>query len=117
MKQIVASRNDVVFFLKMYPILQLHPQAYAKSQTIVCEKSNSKALSLLEDVYAKRAIPAPSCKTNVIDENIALAKKLGVTGTPSMIFNDGVKVSGAMSKEDLISLIETHKHKAAVKTK
>lgn len=115
MKQVVASRSDVVFFLKMYPILQLHPQAYAKSQTIVCEKSNSKAMSLLEEVYAKRTIPAPLCKTNVIDENIALGKRLGVTGTPSMVFNDGVMVSGAMSKADLVNLIE--KHKVAAKMK
>jgi thiol:disulfide interchange protein DsbC len=109
MKQIVAKRKDVVFFLKMYPILQLHPQAYAKSKTIVCEESNEKALLLLEDVYAGRTIAKPSCNTNVIDENIALGNKLSVNGTPTLIFNDGVKVSGAMSESALIKLIDLHK--------
>ena len=89
----------------MYPIVQLHPEAYAKSKTIVCEEDNEKAIKLLEDVYAKRSIKAPECNTNVIDENIQLAARLRITGTPTLVFPDGTKVSGAMDANTLLGLI------------
>ncbi len=108
MKQIVKERNDIVFYLKLYPIIQLHPQAYDKSKAIVCEEDNEKALKLLEDVYARRTIASSSCKTDVINKNIQIANKLGVTGTPTLIFTDGFKTSGAMQKEALLQLIDSH---------
>ncbi len=101
MKKIVKERNDIVFYLKMYPLTSIHPDAYNKSKTIVCEKS----IKVLEDAYAKKTIPAPSCKTDAIDKNIALAKKLGIRGTPAIILPDGRLVSGNKKAEDLIKLI------------
>lgn len=104
----MKTRNDIAFYLKMYPILQLHPEAYAKSKAIVCEEDNEKAIRLLEDVYAKKRIKAPQCDTNVIDENIRLAGKLRITGTPTLVFPDGIKVSGAMDAAKLLGLIQKH---------
>ncbi len=106
MKQIIEKRKDIVFYLKMFPLIKLHPQAYEKSKSIVCEKSNEKAIRLLEDAYAKKEIPKPSCDTKVIDENIQLAKKLGITSTPKLVFDDGRIASGAIKAEELIKLIE-----------
>jgi thiol:disulfide interchange protein DsbC len=109
MKQIVKKRDDIVFYLKMYPILQLHPAAYDKSKTIICEQDNEKAMKLLEEVYAKKTIPSPSCKTDIVDKNIALANKLGVTGTPTLIYFDGSRSSGALEKDALLQMIDTRK--------
>ncbi len=105
-KQVIEKRKDIVFYLKMFPLRQIHPQAYEKSKTIVCEKSNEKAIKLLEDAYAKKEVPKPSCDTKVIDENIELAKKLGITSTPKLIFGDGRTAGGAIKAEELIKLIE-----------
>ncbi len=110
MEQVVKERKDIVFYLKMYPIISLHPEAYDKSMTIVCEESNEKAIKLLEDVYAKKEIPKPGCKTNVINENILLGQKFGISGTPTIVFADGSRKSGAMSAADLIKLIDSKKH-------
>jgi thiol:disulfide interchange protein DsbC len=106
MKQIIEKRKDIAFYLIMFPLVKLHPEAYDKSKTIVCEKSNEKALKLLEDVYAKKEIPKPTCDTKVIDENIQLAQKLGISGTPALVFGDGRKVSGAMDADKLEALID-----------
>lgn len=106
MKQVIEKRKDIVFYLKMFPLRQIHPQAYEKSKTIVCEKSNEKAIKLLEDAYAKKEIPKPSCDTTVIDENIKLAEKLGINSTPTLIFDDGRTARGAIKAEELIKLIE-----------
>jgi thiol:disulfide interchange protein DsbC len=108
LKKIVKDRNDVAFYFKIFPILQLHPEAYEKSKTILCEKSNEKALGLLEDVFDKKTIPKPSCDTEAVDENIELAKRLGISGTPTLIFSDGRVVSGALKADDLIKMIENN---------
>lgn len=106
LKKVVEQRKDIVFYLKLFPLVQLHPQAYKKATTIACEKSNEKALGLLEDVFAKKTIPEPSCKTTIIDDNTALANKLGINGLPTLIFEDGRVVSGALKAEDLIKAID-----------
>lgn len=113
MKQVIEKRKDVAFFMKMYPLVSIHPKAYNKSKTIVCEKtkSNENAIKLLEDVYAKKDIPEPPCETDVIDKNIALGQKLGINGTPTLVFSDGSLVSGALSADDLIQIIDGKKQK------
>ncbi|GBE00439.1 thiol:disulfide interchange protein DsbC precursor [bacterium BMS3Abin07] len=106
MKQVVKKRKDIVFFLKMFPLVKIHPQSYDKAKSIVCEKSNDKAIKMLEDVYAKKAIPKASCNTTAIDDNIKLGQKLGTGGTPTLIFSDGRVKSGAMNADQLIQLID-----------
>lgn len=100
MKQILKDREDIVFYIKMFP-LKMHPTAYKKAKAIVCEKS----LRLLEDAFKGRTLPEPSCETEVIDENIKLAKRLGITGTPTVILPDGAVVRGYKNAGALIKLI------------
>ena len=68
----------------MFPLVKLHPKAYEKSMTIVCKKS----LALW-----KTTLPAKNflseCKTKEIDENLKLGERLGISGTPAIIFPDG----------------------------
>ena len=80
----------------------MHKDAYAKAKAIVCEKS----LSLLEDAFAKKTLPAPKCETSVIDDNISLAQKLGISGTPAIIMPDGRLLPGYLEADALIHQIE-----------
>ena len=100
MKKVVAERKDIVFYIKMYP-LPMHKDAYDKAKAIVCEKS----LALLDDAFEKKPLPKPKCETTVIDENIKLAQKLGISGTPAMIFPDGKLVPGALDAKAIIEKI------------
>ncbi|MCK4739236.1 MAG: DsbC family protein [Deltaproteobacteria bacterium] len=101
LKKVVAKRKDIAFYLKMFP-LPFHPTAFDKSKTIVCENS----MQLLEDAYAGKKIPAPKCDTKAIEENIALAKKLGISGTPAIIFPDGRHQPGALGADDIINMLD-----------
>jgi thiol:disulfide interchange protein DsbC len=101
MKQVVKEREDIAFYIKMYP-LPMHKTAYDKAKTIVCEKS----LSLLEDAFERKTIPPPQCDTSVIDENIELAKKLGISGAPAIVMPDGRLISGYRDAKTLIELID-----------
>jgi thiol:disulfide interchange protein DsbC len=101
MKKVLEKRTDIVFFIKMYP-LPFHKNAYKKSQSIVCEKS----LDLLEDAFAKKSLPEPKCETAALDENIELAKKLGIQGTPAIILPNGSIIPSYKDADSLISLID-----------
>ncbi len=103
MKKVVKERDDIAFYLKMYPLTSIHPDAYEKAKTIVCEKS----IKVLEDAYAKKPIPSPSCETDAVDKNIELAQKLGIRGTPAIIFPNGKVRSGNTTAEELIKMIES----------
>ncbi len=100
-KKIIAERDDVVFYIKLYP-LPIHPQAYAKSMTIVCEKS----ARLLEDAFDGKTLPEPKCETTEVDDNIKLAAELGISGTPAIIFPDGRLLPGYVPANVLMDLLK-----------
>jgi thiol:disulfide interchange protein DsbC len=101
MKQIIATRKDIAFYIKMYP-LEFHKDAYWKSKSIVCNNS----LQLLQDCFDKKEIAKTDCKTEEVDNNLKLAKSLGITGTPAIILPDGRLRIGAMPEAELIKLID-----------
>ena len=100
MKQVTDQRKDIVFYIKLFP-LKNHPEAYQKSKSIVCEKS----LALLEEAFEKKPIPKPKCETSVVDENIKLAEKQGITSVPSLVLPDGRIFPGYKDARSLIQLI------------
>ena len=100
MKQVTDQRKDIVFYIKLFP-LKNHPEAYQKSKSIVCEKS----LALLEEAFEKKPIPKPKCETSVVDENIKLAEKQGITSVPSLVLPDGRIFPGYKDAKTLIQLI------------
>lgn len=102
LKKIVETRKDIAFYIKLLP-LKMHKDAYSKSKAILCEKS----LKFLEDNFEGKQIPKPSCEAKEIDENIKLAEKLGITGTPTIIMPDGRVFQGFFTADKLLSLIDS----------
>ncbi len=101
MKKVLEKRKDIVFFIKLFP-LPMHPDAARKSKTIMCENS----LALLDDAFAKKKIEDPKCDTKVIDENIKLGEKLGINGTPNIIFANGKQIPGAIDADKIIEAVD-----------
>jgi len=104
MKQIVAKRKDIAFYIKFLP-LEFHKDAYWKTKSIVCNKS----VKMLEDNFEKREIPKTECATDEIENSIKLAKSLGIGGTPSLILPDGRLKIGALPEAELLDLIDGKK--------
>lgn len=100
-KKVVAKRQDIAFFIKMYP-LPMHQGAYEKAKSIVCEKS----MALLDDAFAKKPLPEAKCDSTAVDDNLKLAEKLGIRGTPAMIMPNGMIVPGFKETDSLIELID-----------
>ncbi|MEW6067411.1 MAG: DsbC family protein [Nitrospirota bacterium] len=101
LRKVLDKRKDITFYIKLYP-LKMHPNAYDKSITIVCEKS----LKLLEDSFERKNLPALKCSTSEVDKNIEIAEKLGIMGTPAIILPDGGIIRGAIDADSLIALID-----------
>ncbi len=108
MKEVIAQHPDIAFLIKIFP-LAMHPTAKPKAQTIVCSKLKGEveqALQFLEDSLAQKILPPPACDTDVVDENIALAKKLYITSTPTLIMPDGRVLPGFKKAEQIISSLK-----------
>ncbi|MBI1912067.1 MAG: DsbC family protein [Deltaproteobacteria bacterium] len=100
-KKILAKRNDVAFYIKMYP-LAIHPEAYEKSKAIVCNKS----AKLLNDAFTGKKLPKAECETQELDNNIKLAEDLGLRGTPALVFPDGRLLPGYVPSEAILGLLD-----------
>jgi len=101
MKQIIAKRNDIAFYIILHP-LPMHKGAYKKSQAILCEKSQA----LLDDAFAGKAVSEPTCPADAVERNIALAKTLDFSGTPTLVREDGTVLSGFLPEEKLLEWID-----------
>jgi thiol:disulfide interchange protein DsbC len=101
MKKVLEERKDIVFYIKLYP-LPMHKDAYGKAKTVVCEKS----LALLEDAFANKPIPPAKCETSAIDDNMKLAEKLGIRGTPAIIMPNGTIIPGFKDAPSLMNAID-----------
>lgn len=103
MKEIVKKRKDIAFYIKLFPLVKLHPQAYEKSKAVMCKNS----LKLLDDAFEGKDVPKADCDTKALDENTKLAEKLGISGTPAIILPDGRLVPGYVDSATLLKLMET----------
>ena len=107
MEKVVAKHDDIAFFIKLYP-LAMHPEAYDKARTIVCarsKESNERALVLLSDSLAGKALPPPACVSDQVDKNIALAKELHISSTPTLIMPDGRVLPGYKEMAKIIEAV------------
>ncbi len=106
MKQVVAERKDIAFVIKLYP-LPMHKGSYEICKTIAC---GGFKLSLLDDAIDKKPLPENiKCETTAIDDNMKLAQKLGISGTPALIFPDGSLVPGALQADAIIQMVDKKK--------
>ncbi|MDF1526688.1 MAG: DsbC family protein [bacterium] len=102
LKKVVETDPDVVFFIKLMPLVKIHPEAYKISKAILCEKS----LQLLEDSFAGKPVPAPSCESDAVDRTLKLAQDLGIGSTPTLILPDGRLAPGYRPAEDILELLK-----------
>ncbi len=95
----LSKIDNVTIYTFLYPIDQLHPDASNKSKVIWCAEDRSKAWTdwVVNGQLAKNANTCPT----PIDDIAALAKKLGVASTPTLIFADGHRMLGAYPAEEI----------------
>lgn len=91
----LSKVSDVTLYLFMYPIF---PGSDEIVRNVRCANDPVKAW---DDLMQNGIAPAnASCKT-VTDKVLALGKKLRVTGTPNLIFGNGMQAPGYLAAEEL----------------
>ncbi|MHB9061812.1 MAG: DsbC family protein, partial [Desulfobacteria bacterium] len=100
-KKAAAKDPDVAFLVMPYPRNRNDQATYRKCLAVVCSKSEK----LLDDAYAGKEVPAPTCKSDAVDDTMKLADRLKIQGTPTMILPDGRMISGYMEAEALLALL------------
>ena len=95
----LANITDVTVYTFLYPIEQLHPDAANKSKLIWCAQNRVKAW---EDWILRDQLPSSAGNCEVpLDKVGQLAKKAGVTSTPTLIFADGKRMLGAQPYKEI----------------
>jgi thiol:disulfide interchange protein DsbC len=84
--------TDVTVYVFLYPILS--PDSVEKSRAVWCSADRGKAwLEIMTRDGA--APPAGNCDTP-LDENLAFGREKKINGTPTLIFENGDRIPGAM---------------------
>lgn len=95
--------TNVTIYTFLYPIEGLHPDAVPTSKKIWCEKDRLKAWKAYmlkgEEPKSKGDCPNP------VDETVELGGKLKVSGTPTMILENGQRIPGYMPADKLDQLL------------
>lgn len=86
----------------LYPVVRLHPQAYAKSAAIWCATEPARALD--QAMAGAELTPPERPCAHPIDRNLLLGRRLGVTGTPFWVAPAGRTAAGVRSLEELLAL-------------
>ena len=101
--------KDVTVYTFLYPILG--GDSPEKSKNSWCAKDNTKAW---RDWMLDGAAPARSmgqCDTSALMRNVSLGRKHKVNGTPALVFEDGKRVPGAMSVDQIEKQLVASVHK------
>ena len=76
---------------------------FVESSQIMCGKQREADM---DTAMARKPLTGPACQDAMINTNMALAEKLGMSGTPYIILPDGTAVPGYRPAAALIAVLE-----------
>lgn len=92
LEQALAKLDNVTIHTFLYPLDELHPAARSKAIAVWCSQDRATAWKAL---MTDGTTPRSADCAHPIDRNIALARKLGVDGTPVLFDTQGRRLAGA----------------------
>jgi len=101
----LKSVNDITIYTFLFPIEGLHSGSTEKAKAIWCAPDRSKAWEewITQGIAPKNGA---TCDTPVAKVE-ALAKKLFVSGTPTVFFANGRRVPGAIPAAQIEEILST----------
>jgi thiol:disulfide interchange protein DsbC len=85
--------SDITVYVFLYPILS--PDSVEKSKGVWCSADRAQAWL---DLMTKNTAPTAGtkCDTAAIDKALAFGREKRITGTPTILFEDGERIPGAV---------------------
>ncbi len=105
----LAKLTNVTIYTFLYPVEGLHPEAVQTSRKIWCENDRLKAWKgyMLKGEEPK----AKGDCANPVDEIVALGARLKVSGTPTLILENGQRIPGYVPADKLEQLLNAASRK------
>ncbi|MCU0841973.1 MAG: DsbC family protein [Thiobacillaceae bacterium] len=104
LEQELAKLDNLTVYLFLHPLPELHPGAVEVARNVWCAADPAASWrAYMLDGKAPAAVA--DCQAP-IDEISALAARLGVSGTPALIFRSGERVDGALPAERIEALLK-----------
>ncbi len=91
----LSHLKDVTIHVFLYPVKELHPNAFYHAVAVWCSIDQKAAL---DQIFAGKLVEDKVCE-NPIGDNVALGHELQITGTPTTIFEDGTMAVGYLQTE------------------
>lgn len=92
---------DASIYIFLFPLTDLHPQAYRTSVNIWCSKDRNWAL---DAAMMKEPVPIKECP-HPVQENLQLGARIGIRATPTIILGDGRRIEGYRPVSELEKLL------------
>ncbi|PUE59893.1 disulfide isomerase [Limnohabitans curvus] len=97
----LAKIDNVTVYLFLMPVLG--PGSVEKSRNVWCAKDPAAAwVNLMQKDMAPAAA---QCNTAAIDRNLDFGRKYKITGTPTLVAQDGTRVPGAINSTQIEKLL------------
>lgn len=109
-EQELAKLDNVTVHTFLYPLAELHPEARQRAIAVWCAPDRAAAWQAL--MVNGKAPSAAEC-AHPIDRNIALARKLGVEGTPALFEIRGRHLAGAAPAQRIEAFLTAGEQKPA----
>jgi thiol:disulfide interchange protein DsbC len=93
----LQGATDLTMYVFLYPILS--PDSMEKSKAIWCSADPGQVW--LDHMVKEAVISGDTKCATPIDQNLALGQSKRITGTPTIIFENGERVPGAIPLADL----------------
>ena len=103
LEQSLVSVTNVTMYVFLFPIAALHPQAPAKAHAIWCAKDRSLAWN--QWMHEKKLPAAGNCSGDPVAELQKLGETLHINSTPTLFFQNGRRIAGAISTEEIEQLL------------
>ena len=110
LEQELAKLDNVTVHTFLYPLAELHPEARKRAIAVWCAPDRATTWRAL--MVNGKVPPAAEC-AHPIDRNIALARKLGVEGTPALFDVRGRHLAGAAPVQRIEAFLAEGERKPA----
>ncbi len=90
-----------------FPRAGVNSHSYDKIVSVWCADDQKAEMTLAKN----KQIPQKRGCDNPVQDHMALAKKIGVTGTPALVFSDGTLMPGYLPALQLKKMLDEHKAK------
>lgn len=109
MHEEMAEYNKVGIEIRYlaFPRAGINTPSYDKAVSVWCAQDRNAAMTASK---AGKPVDQKTCK-NPVQDHLSLVETLGLTGTPTLIFDDGTMIPGYVPADRLIKLLDEKTNK------